>query len=110
MRTNGVIYLKLSEALQGAETGFDEDGNPIPEISEWGEPIPCSVRNISEDRRAKYADGEYKHSTHEVLIECQTIEHPIYAVRIQRYGKELGEFKVKSIEPLVTVGRIKIVV
>jgi hypothetical protein len=110
MRTNGTIYLKLSEALQGAESGFDEDGNPIAATAAWGEPIPCSIRNLSDNRKAKYEDGEYRQSSFEVLIEAQRPEQHIYAVRLERYGEELGEFKVKSVEPLFSVGRIRIIV
>lgn len=110
MRTNGIIYLKLSEALHGSENSFDEDGNPIAEISAWGEPIPCSIRNLSDDRRAKYEDGEYRQSSFEILIEVQKPAAKITAVRLQRYGENLGEFKVKSVEPLFGVGRIRIVV
>lgn len=105
MRYNGT--LQILEVT--GENGVDGYGEPIAAQTAWGDPIPCSVRTSSDTRKGKYEDGEYRHSSFIVLIEWRD-GFSADRIRLERLGEVLGEFRVLSVEPLSTVGRIQIMV
>lgn len=105
MRYNGTIQYERT-----TEGGENEFGEPIPALTEWSDPIKCTVKANSDTRKGKYEDGKFRQSSYVVLLECQKIPDGISRVRITRYTENLGEHDILNIEPLVTVGRIQILV
>lgn len=105
MRHNGT--LKILEVTK--ENGTDEYGEPIAALTAWGDPIPCSVKTNSDTRKGKYEDGEFRQASFIVLIEWRE-DFSADRIMLERLGEELGEYRVLSVEPLSTVGRIQIMV
>ena len=103
MRTNGTLQY---ETIVGG--GVNEYGEPIAAQSEWSEPIPCSIKTNSDNRRGRYEDGIFRIASFDILIELA--EFPHNTVKLNRLGEELGEYQVLSAEPMTTVGRTKITV
>lgn len=110
MRVNGLLYIKRAATLPGAESGFNEDGEPIKGNPEYGEPIPCHIRTITDNRRGRYEDGEFRQASYEVLLEQPREHFTADKVKLCRYGDLLGEYDVQSVEPLTVLGRIRITV
>lgn len=102
MRTNG--YLQIKVVVGG---GLNDDGEPIPAGTDWGEKIPCSIKTLTDSRKGRYDDGEFRIASFEILIEEIKDFNPPH-VKLNRYDVDLGEFTVQSVEPLKTVGRVKI--
>lgn len=105
MRYNGTI--RYEKTTEGGENEF---GEPIPAQTGWSESIKCSVKANSDTRKGKYEDGKFRQASYVVLLECQKLPDGISRVRITRYTENLGEHDIMNIEPLVTVGRIQILV
>lgn len=103
MRTNGILRYEVVR-----EGGVDEYGEVIAPSSEWSEPIPCSIKTNSDNRKGKYEDGEFRQASFTVLVELTPF--PYGRVSLQRSGEELGEYRVLSSEPLTSVGRTQIIV
>lgn len=103
MRTNGYIQY---EVLSGG--GINEFGEAITPISEWSEPIPCSIKTNSDNRKGKYEDGEFRRASFTILVELMSFPHN--RIKLERYGEQLGEYRVMSAEPLTSVGRTQILV
>lgn len=105
MMTNG--FLQYEIISKGSD--FDKYGEPVTGASvEWSEPIPCSIKTNSDNRKGKYEDGEFRVASFTILIEEQDFN--TNRVRLERSGRELGEYRVQNIEDLPTMGRIKITV
>lgn len=103
MRTNGILRYEILQ-----EGGIDEYGEVIAPSSEWSEPIPCSIKTNSDNRKGKYEDGEYRQASFTILVELTSF--PYGRISLQRLGEELGEYRVMSSEPLTSVGRTQILV
>lgn len=103
MRTNGILRYEVVR-----EGGVDEYGEVIAPSSEWSEPVPCSIKTNSDNRKGKYEDGEFRQASFTVLVELTPF--PYVRVSLQRSGEELGEYRVLSSEPLTSVGRTQIIV
>ena len=111
MRTNGLLYIQHKPALNGAETGFDEAGNPIVASVSWSRPLQCSVCTNTDTRKGVYEDGIFRAASYTILLEqtdlpCRRAD----MVKLTRDGEFIGEFFVLSVELLSSVGRIKIIV
>lgn len=105
MRYNGSI--QIEHTIPGGE---NEYGEPIPAQTGWIDPIKCSVKANSDTRKGKYEDGKFRQASYVVLIENQHLPANINRVRITRYTENLGEHDILNIEPLISVGRIQILV
>lgn len=104
MRTNGTLqYLKV---IPGGENEF---GEPVEATTEWSDPIDCSIKTNSDNRKGKYEDGEFRMASFTVHIESEE-KAQFERVKLTRHSEELGEYRVMSREPLTTVGRIQILV
>lgn len=103
MRRNG--YIRYEIQMDG---GMNEFGEMIPALACWSDPIPCMVSTVNDDRAGSYADGEFRKASYIILIESARIA--MDRVSIERYGEDLGEFRVLSVEPIPSMGRIKIMV
>ena len=110
MRTNGLLYIKQAATKKGAETGLDEDGNPIKGTSDYGEPIPCHIKTVTDNRRGVYEDGKFRQASFDVLLEQPATPFTAKVVKLLRYGEELGEYDVQSVEPATMLGRIRVTV
>ena len=105
MRYNGSIQIEHT-----SPGGENEHGEPIPAQTEWSAPIKCSVKAITDTRKSKYEDGKFRQASYVVLIESQSLPANTNRVRISRLSEDLGEHDILNIEPLMTVGRIQILV
>lgn len=105
MRYNGT--LRYERTTEGGENEF---GEPIPALTEWSDPIKCTVKANSDTRKGKYEDGKFRQASYVVLIECQHLPVNTNRVHITRLSEDLGEHDILNIEPLVSVGRIQILV
>lgn len=104
MRYNGHLqYLIASE-----ENETNEYGEPIAHQESWSEEIPCSIKTNNDNRLGKYEDGEFRQASFVVLIEMSKFDAK--RIKIERLGEELGEYRILSVEPLTTVGRVQIMV
>lgn len=105
MRYNG--HLKYQIVSDG--DGLNEYGelDNSAQVS-WSDEIPCSIKTNSDTRLGKYEDGEFREASFVILIEVAKFN--ANRISLERLGEELGEYRVLSIEPLTTVGRIQIVV
>lgn len=104
MRTNGT--LKYAKITEGGENEYGEADNTAS--VEWSEPIPCSIKVLSDSRIGKYEDGEFRQASYQILIELA--EFPYTRIQLERLDEDLGEHRVISAEPLSTVGRTQIIV
>lgn len=105
MRENGTLRYKTLYN----NTPIDSNGDPLAASAYWSAAIPCLVRTISDTRKAKYEDGEYRKMSFEVLVETAHAFNAS-AIQLERKGESLGEFSIISMEELPTVGRIRIYV
>ena len=103
MRINGTLRY---EVLIGG--GINEYGEPIPARSEWSEPIDCSIKTNSDNRIGRYEDGVFRMASFTIMIEIAEI--PYNSVKLERLGEYLGEYQIINVEPLTSVGRIRITV
>lgn len=103
MRTNGILRYEIL-----VEGGIDDYGEPIPEHSEWSEPIDCSINTNSDNRLGRYEDGVFRIASFTIMIELA--DFPYNSIKLERLGEDLGEYKVLNAEPLTSVGRTKITV
>lgn len=107
MFTNGFLQYEIVND----DAGFNQYGEPISEVaSEWSNPIPCSIKTNSDNRKGKYEDGEFRVASFVVLLENGGKPFGANRIRLERYGSALGEYRVQSIEELRTVGRLQIIV
>lgn len=100
---NGNIMAKVKSG-----GGFDGGGNPVKTSESCGDPIPCRITVNKRDNLGKQNGNTFTVASYEVLISPQpfTAER----VKLERFGKDLGEFSVMFTEYLEAVGAIKIVV
>lgn len=105
MRKNGSISYET--ATPG---GTNEWGEPIPATTGWSDPIDCSIKANSDTRKGRYEDGVFRQASYVVLIEAQTLPTGIKRLRLTRHTEDLGEHDILNIEPLLTAGRIQILV
>lgn len=103
MRCNGYIKRFLSQ-----DEAIDEFGEPVAQQTSWSDPIPCSIKTNNDTRKGKYEDGEFRQASFIILIESESFDAE--RVKLSRLGEELGEYRIMSVEPLVTVGRTQIMV
>lgn len=105
MRYNGTLkYQTLTENEQ-----VNEYGEPVAAQVSWSDPVPCSIKTNHDTRKGTYEDGEFRMASFTVLIEC-VAGFAADRVKLERLGEDLGEYRVLSVEPLATVGRIQIMV
>lgn len=106
MRYNGHLKALI---VSKDEDSVNEYGEPITgEQESWGDEIPCSIKTNRDTRLGKYEDGEFRQASFLVLIEVAKFD--AVRIKLERFGEDLGEYRVMSVEPLTTVGRIQIMV
>lgn len=103
MRANGT--LKYAVITEG---GLNDYGEETGSTLSWSEPMPCSIKTLSDSRIGKYEDGEFRQASYQIMIELT--EFPYNRIRLERLGEDLGEHRIISAEPLATVGRTQIIV
>lgn len=105
MRYNGFLQyqiVKKSEELN--EYGEVATG----QTTTWSDELPCSIKTNNDTRKGQYEDGEFRQASFTVLLEVSPIDAK--RVKLSRLGEALGEYRVLSVEPLASVGRIRITV
>jgi len=119
MRTNGYFQYEI---LLTDGSDFDEYGNPIARTSvSYSQSVECLIKTISDNRKGVYQDGNFRQSSFEITAEysdslfseLQSAKR-IMLQRNQNVGyapfEELGSFDILKVEPLLTVGRLLLVV
>lgn len=105
MRYNGSIQYQI--VSQSEE--LNEYGEVASHTStSWSDEIPCSIKTNSDTRKGKYEDGEFRQASFLILIELEKFDAK--RVRLSRFDEDLGEYRILSIEPLTTAGRVQIMV
>lgn len=104
MRTNGYIIVLNAPGASLNEYGEVE----FPE-AEWSDPIPAHIRTNRDNRMEKGEGGEYRDASYTILVE-RAIPLGIKTVKVERLGEELGEFGIRSIEPVPGQNRVQITV
>lgn len=105
MRKNGTICFEIT-----SDGGKNEWGEQLPATTGWSEPINCSIHANSDTRKGKYEDGKFRQASYVILIETTVLPIGIKRLKLSRYTENLGEHDILNIEPLLTVGRIQILV
>lgn len=99
---NGTI-----QAVEHTGGGF-QGGRPVPVCETLGDPIPCNIRVVKNDKRGSYVDGKFTQTQLVILID----EQPFTAQRIKvtdtLRGVELGTFEVQAIQQLHATGATQI--
>ena len=130
MKLNGTLKIALT-----SQEKVNEYGEIIHSGFDWSKPIDCCITTNSDNRIGKYEDGEFRASTYMVLLEDSGVLYDaltsiddtlvgngtdggifdveyqrlnIGRVALSRYGENLGEFRVQSIECFPSVGRIQL--
>lgn len=103
MRTNGTLKYAID-----AEKMMNEFGEVIASETRWSEPIECSIKTNSDNRKGRYEDGVFRMASFTILIECT--EFSSERISLERNGEQLGEYEIICKEPLCGVGRVKITV
>lgn len=103
MRTNGTL-----KYLVNSEKTMNEFGEVVASNVKWSEPIECSIKTNSDNRKGRYEDGVFRMASFTILVECT--EFRSERISLERHGETLGEYEIISKEPLCGVGRVKIVV
>lgn len=87
---------------------MNEDGEPIKGTTIESTPIPCAIITNSDTRKGVYEDGEFRQASYTILIEEQAFHYE--RIKLQRGREEIGEFRVLRATPLLTMGRVEILV
>lgn len=105
MITNGTLQYKIK--IGG---GIDDNGDPIPVVESWSDPINALITPNSEGKLTKYQDGQVVIASYSILIELQDFDHSF--IRIANDRTALGEYQVlkPNIRHLNLVKRVKITV
>lgn len=103
MRTNGTLKYAID-----SRTMMNELGEVVASEVQWSEPIECSIKTNSDNRKGRYEDGVFRMASFTVLVEC--IDFCSERISLERQGEQLGEYEIISKEPLCGVGRVKITV
>lgn len=106
MFINGYIYKSTTTSSYIDST----TGELVSSEQSWDAGAPCCITTNSDTRRGVYDDGEFRQASYTVIIEMNGKHYSAETVKLERNGEELGEFRVLSIEPITTMGRVKIVV
>lgn len=105
-----IIQNGLVSVIEKTSGRIDENGNPIEAVSTLGTPIPCYIRQLKYDYRARTTNGNnYISASYEVLIELQKFEYEHVHLKY-RNGKDLGEFSVIHTQDLAAVNATQILV
>ena len=87
--------------------GLDEDGNPVPTISSWGDKIPCRYTPNRNSLKGKANGNLFIVASYEILIERQ----PFTTEQIRLTGingEDLGELSIMWVETFDAVNALKI--
>lgn len=130
MKLNGTLKVALT-----SKEVVNEYGEIVQSNVDWSIPFDCCITTNSDNRMGKYEDGEVRTSAYMVLIEdsgafydaLRSVDNTMIAegsdsgildveyqrpnfdrVMLSRYGENLGEFRVQSIELFPSVGRVQI--
>lgn len=104
MYCNGELYIETR-----TEGGVNEWGEPTGDAVQWSEtPIDCSITPNADTRLGRYEDGEFRQASFTILIEAE--QFAAERIKLSRGSESLGEYRIMSIRPLPTVGRVQIIV
>ena len=105
MRKNGTLQIETR-----SEGGVNEYGEPIAAETTLSDPILCQITTNSDTRLGKYEDGEFRQASFTILLELEDLDFDCERIKLTRFGKELGSYRVLSCDPLPSQGRIQILV
>lgn len=86
--------------------GFDEDGEPIKGSDSWSDPVPCSIKTVTNTSQGRYEDGKFNQYSYQVLIEEYRFPIDINRVKLVRGDTELGEFAVQGMPTPTVMDRV----
>lgn len=102
MRTNGYLQYLIQTA-----GSFDDDGEPIQGANNsWSDPVPCSIKTVTNTSQGRYEDGKFNQYSYQVLVEEYHFPTDINRVKLVRNDTELGEFAVQGKPIPTTMDRV----
>lgn len=106
MINNGTLRYKTTTG-----GGLDGNGDPIPVLGNWSDPIDCLIHQNTNGKLMKYQDGQYVAASYSINVELDSFDSTAIKV-INNQGVYLGEFQVipQNIYKYSFVNRIKITV
>lgn len=84
------------------------NGNPVPVTETLGDPIPCNIRVVKNDKRGNYVDGKFTQTQLVILIELQPFTAKRVKVTDTLRGVDYGTFYVQAIQQLHATGATQI--
>jgi len=91
--------------------GLDDNGYPTPPSKTYGEGVPCQYMPAKRDLQARANEEAVRELGFTILLEMSVHLRPTEMLRLSdRFGREIGEYSVISIEPLDAVQQVKILV
>lgn len=109
MRFNGLARF----VIDAAEAGYDDDGLPIAGGGGvvYSQPIPCSIKAVTDNRLARYEDGTFHQQSFTVLIEAHAMEQDFYASKALELTLEDGKtvkLPIATITKTAQLGAVQI--
>lgn len=99
---NGTI-----QAVEKTGGGF-QGGRPVSVTETLGDPIPCNIRVVKNDKRGTYVDGKFTQTQLVILIELQPFTATRVKVTDTLRGVDYGTFDVQAIQQLHATGATQI--
>ena len=89
--------------------GVNTNGDPVPVIAAWSNPIDCLIITNTRNNKGAYQDGKFTVCAYEIHIEKQSFTANRIKL-VNSRGDQLGEFEVQDIQFLDLVRKVKIIV
>lgn len=103
---NGILQI-VTKAGGGMEHGI-----PVSVDETLGEPIPCNIKTLQDNKRGKIIDNVFTQASYEVLID--TYDCPNFTsetvILTDNRGTVKGKFQVQDVQHLDYVQAVKITV
>lgn len=101
--------LRYATTMIGGD--LDEYGNPVPANEADINEVPCTITALTENRKGKYEDGQYKNSAYSVTCDLEKVGNSFNPKTIQlthEFKGYLGDFQVQRIEYYKLTGTVEI--
>lgn len=88
------------------------NGKPVPVTEAVGDPIPCNIKTLTDNKKGKIIDNVFTQSSYEVLIDTLAVPHftADMVILTDNRGVVKGKFQVQDIQHLDYVEAVKITV
>lgn len=109
VQTFGEMKGTIQAKVKNSGGGTNEKGEPIPDVSTWGNPVECMYYANVYNNRGTYQDGTFTQSEYNITTKDLTFTATEIRL-IDNKGNVLCEKEIQSLELLEFVRRVKIVI